>query len=88
MRIALMVIAIAAVSLFDLRASRAYDGPWCAQYSIGTGSSVINCSMQSFAMCHQEIIGGNRGFCFANPRWRGNSGDGVRPRAHRKRSYN
>ncbi len=84
----LMVIVIAAATFFDLRASQAYEGPWCAQYSIGRGSAVENCSMRSFEMCHQEIIGGNRGFCFANPRWQGHSRDGgARRRAHRKHSY-
>ena len=89
MRIGLMVTVIATAAFFDLPPSQAYDGPWCAQYALGLGGVVEDCSMRSFAMCHQEIIGGNRGFCFPNPRWRGASRDGgARPKAYRKPSYN
>ena len=89
MRIRLMVTVIAAATFLDVAASRAYDGPWCAQYALGLGGVVENCSMRSFAMSHQEIIGGNRGFCFPNPRWQGNSRPGgARPRAYRKHSDN
>jgi hypothetical protein len=88
MRIALTVTVIAAAGLFDLPASHAYQGPWCAQYALGLGGVVEDCSMRSFAMCHQEIIGGNRGFCFPNPRWQGNSRDGrSRPKTYRRPSY-
>jgi hypothetical protein len=89
MRIRLTVTVIAAATFFDMAASKAYDGPWCAQYALGLGGVVEDCRMRSFAMCHQEIIGGNRGFCFPNPRWQGKSrAGGPRPRAYRKHSYN
>jgi len=87
MRIGLMATAIAAAALLDVPASRAYDGPWCAQYSIGLGSAVEDCSKRSFEACHREIIAGNRGFCFPNPRWQGHSRDGgSRRKAYRKPS--
>ena len=50
MRILLMVTVIATATFLDVAASRAYDGPWCAQYALGLGGVVENCSMRSFAM--------------------------------------
>ena len=70
MRFILVVTAVAAATFFDLRASRAYEGPWCAVTNIGREMS-WNCSMRTLEMCRQEVIAGNRGFCNPNPRWGG-----------------
>ena len=68
----IIVTAVAAALLLDPRASRAYEGPWCALSDIGGGVMQENCSMRTLEMCRQEVIAGNRGFCNPNPRWQGN----------------
>ena len=83
MRIVLVVTAVAAIFL-DLRASHAYEGPWCALSDIGGGVMQENCSMRTLEMCRQEVIAGNRGFCNPNPRWQGNPA-GVRQNPSRRR---
>jgi hypothetical protein len=55
MRFMLIVTAVAVAMLFDLRASRAYQGPWCAVQNIGH-AVVYNCSMRTLEMCTQEVI--------------------------------
>ena len=88
MRFMLIATVVAAAAmLFDLRASRAYEGPWCALTNRGR-AMVADCSMRTLEMCVQEVIAGNRGFCNPNPRWPGHSGSEARqPRTQRKR-YN
>jgi Protein of unknown function (DUF3551) len=58
-------------------AAQGYEGPWCAQMNVGSGTMVQDCSMRSFEQCRLMVIAGNRGFCSANPRY------GVRARRHR-----
>jgi hypothetical protein len=71
MRFMLIATVVAAAAmLFDLRASRAYEGPWCALTNRGR-AMVADCSMRTLEMCVQEVIAGNRGFCNPNPRWPG-----------------
>jgi Protein of unknown function (DUF3551) len=70
MRYMLVVTAVAAAMVFDVGASRAYQGPWCAVQNIGH-AVVYNCSMRTLEMCTQEVIAGNRGFCNPNPYYRG-----------------
>ncbi|HEX4826655.1 MAG TPA: DUF3551 domain-containing protein [Xanthobacteraceae bacterium] len=82
MRFMLIVTAVAAVMLVDLRPSRAYQGPWCAVQNIGH-AVVYNCSMRTLEMCTQEVIAGNRGFCNPNPYYRGP--ETSQPRGKRKR---
>jgi len=55
MRIVLIVTAISAAMLLDLRAGRAYEGPWCALSDIGGGVMQENCSMRTLEMCRQEV---------------------------------
>ena len=82
MRFMLIATAVAMAMLFDLHASRAYQGPWCAVQNIGH-AVVYNCSMRTLEMCTQEVIAGNRGFCNPNPYYRGP--ETGQPRAKRKR---
>ena len=70
MRFMLIATAVAMAMLFDPRASRAYQGPWCAGTSRGH-SFVYNCSMRTLEQCVSEVIAGNRGFCNPNPYYRG-----------------
>jgi hypothetical protein len=78
MQFMLILVAVAAAMLFDVRASQAYQGPWCAGTNRGGGSFVYNCSLS-------EVIAGNRGFCNPNPYYRGP--EGPPPRGKRKRYY-
>jgi hypothetical protein len=71
MQIVLIVVAIAAAILFDIRPSGAYEGPWCAGTNRGGGTFVYNCSMRTLEQCVSEVIAGNRGFCNPNPNYRG-----------------
>jgi hypothetical protein len=84
MRFILILTVAAAAILFDLRASRAYEGPWCAVQNIGHAVT-YNCSMRTLEMCVQEVIAGNRGFCNPNPRYSGP--EARQPRGKRKRYY-
>ena len=70
MQFILIVMTIAAAILFDVRPSRAYQGPWCAVENVG-GDVRYDCSMRTLEQCVSLIIAGNRGFCNPNPYYRG-----------------
>jgi Protein of unknown function (DUF3551) len=88
MQFILMILAVAAGLLLDVRASQAYQAyqaPWCAGTNRGGSTFSYNCSLPTFEMCVQEVIAGNRGFCSPNPYYRGPV---VRPpRGKRQRYY-
>jgi hypothetical protein len=71
MRLMLIVVTLAVAMLLDLRASQAYQMPWCAGTNKGGSTFSYNCSLPTFEMCVQEVIAGNRGFCSPNPYYRG-----------------
>ena len=71
MQFLLILVAVAAAMLFDVRVSQAYEGPWCAGTNRGGGTFVYNCSMRTLEQCIPEVIAGNRGFCSPNPYYRG-----------------
>ncbi len=75
--ISALVVAIAAMA-FDLRSVQAYEAPWCAVISVGTGSAYWDCEYASLEACVPNVLAGNRGFCNLNPAYYG----GERP--HRK----
>jgi Protein of unknown function (DUF3551) len=85
MQFVLIMVAVAAALLLDVRASQAYQGPWCAGTSRGSGSFVYNCSMRTLEQCIPEVIAGNRGFCSPNPYYRGP--EAAPPRGKRQRYY-
>jgi hypothetical protein len=85
MQFTLILVAVAAAMLLDVRASHAYQGPWCAGTNRGGGSFIYDCSMRTFDQCVSEVIAGNRGFCSPNPYYRGP--EGPPPRGKRKRYY-
>jgi hypothetical protein len=71
MRIITLVAAAAALTALSAGHGAAqYEGPWCANVSVGPGSVAERCDMRSFAMCLEEIKGG-QGSCTQNPRYRG-----------------
>jgi hypothetical protein len=81
----LIATAIAAAVSLDPRASQAYEMPWCALTEIAGGAMYENCTIPTFAMCVQEVIAGNRGFCIPNPRWQAPAPAARQPRGQRKR---
>jgi len=85
MRIILLATVAAAAISLNLRASQAYERPWCALTDIGGGVMHENCTIPTFEMCVQEVIAGNRGFCIPNPRWQGPRPGGRETGARRKR---
>ena len=84
MQFTLVVVAMAAAILFDVRPGQAYEGPWCAGTNRGGNAFSYNCSMRTFEMCVQEVIAGNRGFCSPNPYYRP---EPPPPRRKRQRYY-
>ena len=85
MQFLLILAAVAVAMLLDVRASQAYQGPWCAGTNRGGGTFVYNCSMRTLEQCIPEVIAGNRGFRSPNPNYRGP--EGPPPRGKRKRYY-
>jgi hypothetical protein len=71
MRILSIVALVIAVVSFNAGATRAAEGPWCANINIGTGNVYEDCQYWSFAACQPNVLAGNRGFCNVNPRWVG-----------------
>jgi len=82
MRALLFVAAATAMLSVGVTSGHATEGPWCAWTTIGDGDYSENCSMLSYEMCRQEITGGNRGSCYLNPRFHGDSGSGRSRRYH------
>ena len=48
-----------------------YEGAWCAEVSIGRGSTSRDCRFKTFEDCRPWVLAGNRGFCVQNPYWPG-----------------
>ncbi|HEY4981648.1 MAG TPA: DUF3551 domain-containing protein [Pseudolabrys sp.] len=85
MRLLLTAAVFIAVMSFDLRPAPAYEAPWCAVVSIGSGAVHEDCHYNSIEECRPNVIAGNRGFCNQNPRWEGWYAPAARPRPHGKR---
>jgi hypothetical protein len=87
MQVVLILVAVAAALLLDVRASQAYygQGAWCAGQNRGGSTFTYNCSMRTLEQCVSEVIAGNRGFCSPNPYYRGP--EAAPPRGKRQRYY-
>jgi hypothetical protein len=85
-RLVLMIATTAAVLLTTGSGQARVKGPWCAEYGLGLGTWVQDCSMRTFEMCRMEVIAGNRGYCSPNPRWHAHTTDGGSRRRARKRA--
>jgi hypothetical protein len=85
MQFILIMVAVAAALLLDVRPSQAYQGPWCAGTNRGGSTFTYNCSMRTLEQCIPEVIAGNRGFCSPNPYYRGP--EAAPPRGKRKQYY-
>jgi hypothetical protein len=55
------------VVVFDLQPAKAYEAPWCAVISMGTGSVYWDCQYRSIEECRPNVLAGNRGWCNPNP---------------------
>jgi len=66
---ACVLLGVSCMLWFGCGSALAYEGPWCAQMNVGSGTMVQDCSMRSFEQCRLMVIAGNRGFCTANPRY-------------------
>jgi hypothetical protein len=81
-----MLAACAALIMLSANEARAYDGPWCAVYSIGRGSVREDCSMPSFEVCRREALSfGSTSFCRQNGYFRGYSSENARYRAKKSK---
>jgi hypothetical protein len=77
----LLTIAIAAGAMaLGTPGADARGAPWCAEYSLGWGTTVHDCLYGSFEACLPYATGGNRGFCVRNPAY-----VGPPPKVHRAR---
>jgi hypothetical protein len=82
MRTLPLPVALIVALLSNSNPTQAKEGSWCASVNIGAGTEALNCSLQSFEVCRREVIAGNRGSCFPNPRF--SNIDSGRKRAHRQ----
>jgi len=82
---ALVLAALAAMTLFGNAPAQAYNGPWCGVYSTGR-SSHERCDYRTFESCRMDIIAGNRGFCRPSQYWQGDS-QAYAPRYRKKRKH-
>jgi Protein of unknown function (DUF3551) len=64
-------LVIAAAVTFDQPPLRAVNAPWCAVISMGRGDAYWDCQYFSLEDCVPQVIAGNRGFCNANPAYKG-----------------
>jgi hypothetical protein len=87
MQFVLIMVAVAAALLLDVRESQAYygQGPWCAGQNRGGSTFTYNCSMRTLEQCVSDVIAGNRGFCSPNPYYRGP--EAAPARGKRQRYY-
>jgi hypothetical protein len=72
------VVALAAV-IFGLQPAKAYEAPWCAVISKGTGNMYWDCQYRSIEECRPNVLAGDRGWCNPNPYFVAS----YRPTAHR-----
>jgi hypothetical protein len=61
------VATIAATLVFGLQPAAAYEAPWCAVLSMGSGDVHWDCQDRSIEECRPNVLAGNCGFCNPNP---------------------
>jgi hypothetical protein len=74
MRKLIVLAQMSAVTILALLAASSLgrattDAPWCVIFG-GAQGAIEDCTIRTFEECRQEMIGGNRGSCFPNPRYR------------------
>jgi hypothetical protein len=96
----LVAAAIAVITLIGTGASHARDyydgswhsfwypdrpeGPWCAKQNFGADWVRDDCRYTTLEACTSAVIGGNRGFCMANPWYRGPAPPVRKSHKHKK----
>jgi hypothetical protein len=80
MQSVLIFFTLAIAGLGGCSSAPAREGPWCLVWSIA-GTVLEDCSYWTIQQCARDVVGGNRGQCDQNPRWRGDR----RHRGKRKR---
>jgi hypothetical protein len=66
-RMIFVTVATVATLIAGLQPTKAYEAPWCAVISLGTGSMYWDCRYRSIEECQPNVLGGNRGWCNPNP---------------------
>ncbi|MGA7386987.1 MAG: DUF3551 domain-containing protein [Pseudolabrys sp.] len=66
-RMIFAAVVTLAVVVIDLQPAKAYEAPWCAVISFGTGSVYWDCQYRSIDECRPNVLAGNRGWCNPNP---------------------
>ena len=66
-RMIFAAVAVLAGVAFDLQPAKAYEAPWCAVISKGTGNAYWDCQYRSIEECRPNVVGGDRGWCNPNP---------------------
>ena len=80
----LFLLTFVSAHLIGAHPSQAYEGAWCALYPGSQGVSE-NCSLSSFKMCREEILGtGGTSFCAPNAWYRPMPGIYSEQRKYRK----
>jgi hypothetical protein len=66
-RMIFAAVVILACAAFDQGPAKAYEAPWCAVTSKGTGNAYWDCQYGSIEECRPNVIGADRGWCNPNP---------------------
>lgn len=83
MRAGLVILAaISALAIFDIRASTAGEKPWCALYNDPRGGSK-SCGFVDLDQCRASV-GGIGGICIPNPAYSATVEPYHAPRHHRR----
>jgi hypothetical protein len=85
-RLALSIVASAAILCFDIPGSHAQgNAPWCAVMEVGSGGVERFCEYYTIEACVPNVIAGNRGFCQMNPYYTPPPPGAAYPRHHWRR---
>ena len=60
-------VAVLAGMTFGSEPAKAYEAPWCAVTSKGTGNAYWDCQYATIEACRPHVVGGDRGWCNPNP---------------------
>ncbi|HEY6858364.1 MAG TPA: DUF3551 domain-containing protein [Pseudolabrys sp.] len=81
----MIFVAVGALVVIGQQPANAYEPPWCAVISLGTGDVYWDCQYRSIEECRPNVIAGNRGFCNPNPYFVAAPAEQKRSGKHRAR---
>ena len=84
-RMLFAAVAAVAALVFGLQPAKAYEAPWCAVISMGTGDVHWDCQYRSIEECRPNVLAGNRGWCNPNPYFVSEPTERRHPRKRRAR---